>query len=197
MVNLRNGCAVTVLTWPRENVVPSLPARWCPSLTARWGCLWLRYRSGGHLNLAWLPTTLVAPSPLILGCVVGKIKMGNIVITRGTESTSLPFRACVLTIPSWRLPWCHHYTHTYLSIHLLAWEVSAAYYRCIISLVGWFLEFLTKVITGWIPFCNRVHSWWLHSVAPLGDLATRTITWYPFQLHFSWHKATPVLALSQ
>ena len=43
----------------------------------------------------------------------------------------------------------------------------------------------SKIISGWVPPCNSVHSWWLYSAAPPGDQATDTITWYPTQWHYS------------
>ena len=58
--------------------------------------------------------------------VIGEMKMGNTVPKMGIEHTSLPFRASVLTITPQGLPWCHHYTHTHLTMQLLASEVSAA-----------------------------------------------------------------------
>ena len=39
-----------------------------------------------------------------------------------------------------------------------------------------------KVISGHVPTCNSVHSWWLYSVAPLGDQAISILTWYPTPL---------------
>ena len=51
--------------------------------------------------------------------VVGVMKMGNIVPREGIEPTSLAFRASVLTITTHRLPWCHYYTHAYLSMYPL------------------------------------------------------------------------------
>ena len=55
---------------------------------------------------------------------MGVIKMGNIVPRAEIETTSLAFQVSVLTITPHRL-----YTHAYLSMQLLPWEFSAAYYR--------------------------------------------------------------------
>ena len=59
--------------------------------------------------------------------VVGVMKMGNTLPRAGIEPTSQAFRASVLTIIPVRRPWCRHYTHAYLSMQILASEVSAAY----------------------------------------------------------------------
>ena len=61
--------------------------------------------------------------------VVGEMKMGNIVPKAGFEPTSLAFWASVLIITLLRLPWSHLYTHAYLSMQVLASEVSADYYN--------------------------------------------------------------------
>ena len=63
--------------------------------------------------------------------VVGVMKIGNAIPRAGLEHTSLTFQACVLTITPHRLPWCHHYPHTFLSMQLLAPAVSADYYTII------------------------------------------------------------------
>ena len=52
----------------------------------------------------------------------------------GIKPKSLAFRTSVLPIPPHRVPWCHHYTHAYLSVQLLASDVSADYY-CYMTLL--------------------------------------------------------------
>ena len=53
---------------------------------------------------------------------------------------------------------------------------------------GWLLEFYvlatSNFISGQPPTCDGVHSWWLHSAAPLGDQAASTMTWYLIQSHY-------------
>ena len=54
-------------------------------------------------------------------------------------------------------------------------------------LPGWFLEVYVlatfKAISGWVPTCDSVHSWWLNNAAPLGDEVVSTMIWYPTQTH--------------
>ena len=52
--------------------------------------------------------------------VVGEMKMRTIVPRAEIEPTSLAPQASVLSITPCRIPWCHHYTYTYLSMQLLA-----------------------------------------------------------------------------
>ena len=53
---------------------------------------------------------------------------------------------------------------------------------------SWLLEFYilaaSKVISGWVLTCDSIESWRLHSVAPLGDQAASTMSWYPTQLYY-------------
>ena len=65
--------------------------------------------------------------PLPYSNIVGLMKMGNIVRRAGLEPTSLAFWAIVLLLHHIG-SWCRHYTHTYMSMQLLASEISADYY---------------------------------------------------------------------
>ena len=42
-----------------------------------------------------------------------------------------------------------------------------------------------KVITGWEPTCDNMHSSRLYSAVPLWDQQIITMTWYPIQSHYS------------
>ena len=42
----------------------------------------------------------------------------------------------------------------------------------------------SKVISGRLLTCDSVHSRWLYSVAPLGNQAISTMTWYPTGSHY-------------
>ena len=54
--------------------------------------------------------------------------------------------------------------------------------------IGWLLEFYilatSKVISGLVPICHRVHSWLLCNAAQLGNQITGTMTRYPTQSHY-------------
>ena len=48
------------------------------------------------------------------------------------------------------------------------------------------------------PTCDSVHSWELHSEAPLGDQAASSMTWHPTQLYYpdtEWTNIDPILAM--
>ena len=36
----------------------------------------------------------------------------------------------------------------------------------------------------WTLTCDRVHSWWLYSAAPLGNPTISTMTWYPTESYY-------------
>ena len=59
---------------------------------------------------------------------------------------------------------------------------------CAQNLDGCLLEFdvltTSKVISGWVPTCDSVHSWRLYSAAPLGSQAASNMTRYLTQLHY-------------
>ena len=61
--------------------------------------------------------------------------------------------------------------------------------------VGVFCPATSRVISGWVSTCDDAHSWWLYTVAPLGDQAFRTVTWYPTN-HIILTLSQLVLALS-
>ena len=65
--------------------------------------------------------------------VMGVLKMGNIVPKAGnlTHISGIPGQSAIITPHTITPSWCHHYTHTYLYVQLLASEVSADYYICI------------------------------------------------------------------
>ena len=46
------------------------------------------------------------------------------------------------------------------------------------------LEFCVLATYMVILICNRIHSWWLYSTAPLGNQAVATMTHYPIQSHY-------------
>ena len=52
----------------------------------------------------------------------------------------------------------------------------------------WLLEIYilttSKVIAGWVPTGDSVHSWQLYSAAPLGDQSASTMSRYPSQSHY-------------
>ena len=41
-----------------------------------------------------------------------------------------------------------------------------------------------QVISGKVPNCHGMHSWWVHRAAQLRDEATSTMAWYPIQTHY-------------
>ena len=53
-----------------------------------------------------------------------------------------------------------------------------------VCLLSSYVLVTSKVISGWVPTCDSVHSWWLCSAAPLGNQAISTMTRYPTQLHY-------------
>ena len=67
------------------------------------------------------------------------------------------------------------------------------------EIVCWLLELsvlaTSEAISGQVPTHDIVHSWQHYSAAPLGDHATRTMTWYPIQSHIILTLRQPVLAL--
>ena len=56
------------------------------------------------------------------------------------------------------------------------------------GLVGWLLEFYIlatyRVISGWVPTCDSVHSWQLYIAALLGNQAADTMTRYSIQSQY-------------
>ena len=50
-----------------------------------------------------------------------------------------------------------------------------------------------NVISGFVPTIETAHWWKLHSAAPMGKDANRTIAWYPTQSHLSRHWANQSL----
>ena len=60
----------------------------------------------------------------------------------------------------------HIYIHIYISMY---------------KIHGYCLLFCVlatyKVISGWVTTCDSAHSWWLYSVAPLGNQAASIMTW--------------------
>ena len=85
------------------------------------------------------------------------MEMGNIVPRVGIEPTLPALCASVITTTPHRLPWCHHYSHAYLSMQLLSWEwdVSAAYYTCPPRIVS--LLILT------VTYCNTYSYSYIHT----------------------------------
>ena len=51
-----------------------------------------------------------------------------------------------------------------------------------VSLLSYLLA-TSKVISGWVPTCDSVHSWRLYSAAPLGNQFISTKTWYSTPSH--------------
>ena len=66
-----------------------------------------------------------------------------------------------------------------------------------LNVIGWLLEFyalaISKVMSGWLPTCESVHSWQLYIAAPLGD----QVTWSVIPLsNIILILSQPVIALS-
>ena len=62
--------------------------------------------------------------------------------------------------------------------------------RMAVCLLLFYVLSTSKVISGWVPTCDRTHPWQLYSAAPLGNQATSTMTQYPTQSHFPDTKLT-------
>ena len=52
---------------------------------------------------------------------------------------------------------------------------------CFVCLLLNYALTTSKVISGWVPTCDRTPSWQLYHAAPLGNQGIHTITWYPTQ----------------
>ena len=56
------------------------------------------------------------------------------------------------------------------------------------QVTGWLLEFYifgtSTVISGWVPTCDNVHSWWLYSAVLLQNQASSNMTQYHNQSYY-------------
>ena len=60
----------------------------------------------------------------------------------------------------------------------------------------WLFTSWQQVISGLLLTCDSVHSWWLHSVALLGNQAIGTMTRFPTQSHYPDTEVTsPILLI--
>ena len=127
------------------------------------------------------------------GIVVGVMKMGNILPRVGIGPTSQAFKPSTLTITPPRLPWswCHHYTHTYMSMQLLAWEAIAAYYIRHPGIVS-FLALTITYIQAFTSHTHRVRSTIIQRIACTGSwswnhayMSMQLLTWEVSAAHYS------------
>ena len=58
-----------------------------------------------------------------------------------------------------------------------------AFWIIFVSLLFYVLA-TSKVLSWWVLTSDSAHLWWLYSTGPLGNQATRTMTWYPSQSHY-------------
>ena len=96
------------------------------------------------------------------------------------------------------VPRCwHHDTISLWDTHDLSFQTPAKVWNQVH--VGRLLEFLhpglSTVISGWVPSCDSVYSWWLYSAAPLRYLASSIMTPYPTQSHNPDHEPTSPCAI--
>ena len=75
--------------------------------------------------------------------LLNAMKMGKIVPRAGIEPTPPPFWVNMLTITAYKLPWCHYYAQAYLSMQLLASDVSTSYHTCCPGIVNLLMVTIT------------------------------------------------------
>ena len=69
------------------------------------------------------------------------------------------------------------------SVNHIAKCLNIWHYACLVWLLEFYVLVKSKVIAGWAPICDSMHSWRLYSTVPLGDLDVSTMTWYSTQSH--------------
>ena len=85
---------------------------------------------------------------------------------------------CTYTLTEWYL--LYIYTHCVVfTVHTHSlWLISNK------ILLLFYILAASDVISGRVPTCDRMHSWWLYCAASLGQQAARTMTCYPTQSHY-------------